>query len=60
MIMLITATFIGQDSLGYESGKPYLLTLEGLSISRTDGSGKTAYGSLPAFLKNWSDITVTG
>jgi hypothetical protein len=58
--MLITATFIGQDSLGYESGKPYLLEIEGLSISRTDGSGKTAYGSFPAFFKNWADVKVTG
>lgn len=58
--MLITATFIGQDSLGYENGKLYSLQLDGLSIGRTDGSGKTSYGSLSAFFKNWSGVTVTG
>lgn len=58
--MLITATFTGQDSLGYENGKLYSLEISGFSIARTDGTGKSEYGSLSAFLKNWSDITVTG
>ena len=55
----ITAVFIGSDSLGYETGRPYrlkVLTFGSMVIRRVDGSGKCPYSSLSAFLRNWTDI----
>ena len=57
--MIITATFIGTNSLGYENGKQYELKIaeaQGISIQRIDGTGKCPYESLSAFLKNWTGI----
>lgn len=51
--------FTGQNSLGYEKGKRYILKLAdslGVSIERTDGTGKCVYQSLSAFMKNWDNI----
>lgn len=59
--MIITATFTGRNSLGYEKGKEYQLKvadLQGISIQRLDGAGKCPYQSLSAFLKNWNNIHV--
>lgn len=57
--MIIKATFIGTDSLGYEKGKKYELkisNLQGVSISRLDGTGKCPYQSLSAFFRNWDGV----
>lgn len=59
--MIITATFTGANSLGYENGKEYQLkvaNLQGISVKRLDGTGKCPYQSLSAFLKNWDNICV--
>ena len=56
--MIIKATFMGKNSLGYENGKEYELIVNGVSITRIDGSGKCPYISLYAFLKNWDNITI--
>lgn len=59
--MIITATFTGTDSLGYENGKEYQLKVEnfqGISVRRLEGTGKCPYQSLSAFLKNWNNIQV--
>lgn len=61
MYMIITATFTGTNSLGYQKGKEYqlkLADLQGISIKRLDGTGKCPYQSLSAFLKNWNNIRV--
>ena len=57
--MIITATFTGTNSLGYENGKEYQLkvaNLTGVSVKRLDGAGKCKYQSLSAFFKNWNNI----
>lgn len=57
--MIITAQFIGDPSLGYRTGKTYVLRIsdhKGMSISRIDGTGKCAYESISAMLRNWTDI----
>ena len=59
--MIITATFTGTNSLGYENGKEYQLkvaNMQGMSVRRLDGTGKCPYQSLSAFLKNWNNIRV--
>lgn len=59
--MIITATFTGTNSLGYETGKEYQLkvaNIQGISVRRLDGTGKCPYQSLSAFLKNWNNIRV--
>jgi len=59
--MIISATFTGTNSLGYENGKEYKLKIsdvQGISIKRLDNSGKCPYQSLSAFFKNWNNITV--
>jgi hypothetical protein len=59
--MIITATFTGTNSLGYENGKEYHLKiaeLQGISVTRIDGTGKCPYQSLSSFLKNWNNIRV--
>jgi hypothetical protein len=59
--MIITATFTGINSLGYENGKDYQLkvaNLQGFSVKRLDGTGKCLYQFLSAFLKNWNNIRV--
>lgn len=59
--MIITATFTGTNSLGYENGKEYQLkvaNLQGVSVKRLDGTGKCPYQSLSAFLRNWNNIRV--
>jgi hypothetical protein len=59
--MIITATFTGKNSLGYENGKEYKLNvanLQGISVKRLDGTGKCPYRSLSAFLENWNNIRV--
>jgi hypothetical protein len=58
--MIISAKFIGTNSLGFENGKRYSLKIanrKGISIQRLiDGAGKCTYESLSAFLKNWTNI----
>jgi hypothetical protein len=59
--MIITATFTGKNSLGYENGKEYQLkvaNLQGVSVRRLDNTGRCIYHSLSAFLKNWNNIRV--
>lgn len=59
--MIITATFVGKNSLGYENGKEYHLKIadsQGILIKRLDGTGQCPYQSLSAFLKNWNNIRV--
>lgn len=59
--MVITATFTGTNSLGYENGKEYELkiaNMQGISVRRLDGTGKCPYQSLSAFFKNWNNIRV--
>lgn len=56
--MIINATFIGTNSLGYEKGKKYDLKLDGSTICRLDGTGKCTYQSIRAFLSNWYNIEV--
>jgi hypothetical protein len=59
--MIITATFSGTNSLGYEKGKAYHLNLSdinGVSVQRLDGTGICPYMSLSSFLKNWNNIKV--
>jgi hypothetical protein len=59
--MIITATFTGTNSLGYENGKEYQLkvaNMQGIYVRRLDGTGKCQYESLSAFLKNWNNIRV--
>lgn len=57
--MIISAKFIGTNSLGYEYGKEYELIANlqsPISIKRLDGTGKCPYESLSAFRKNWSVV----
>lgn len=61
--MLIKATFIGKDSLGYKNGVAYTLYLitekPNIQIKRfEDFSGVCEYESLKAFLTNWKDVTL--
>lgn len=59
--MIITAIFTGTNSLGYKKGKEYQLKvseLQGVSVTRLDGTGKCPYQSLSAFLKNWNNVRV--
>ena len=59
--MIIKATFVGTNSLGYENGKDYELKVDNvdrISVTRLDGNGKCPYESLAAFLKNWTNIRV--
>jgi hypothetical protein len=47
--MIITATFTGTNSLGYENGKEYQLRIanfQGVSVRRLDNNGKCIYQSL--------------
>lgn len=52
--MKIIAKFIGEDSLGYEHGKSYVLYIHNNYIKREDGSGVCPYNSLELFFKNWT------
>jgi len=59
--MEIEATFIGENSLGYETGKTYRLYVSEfrhIAINRTDKekTGFCHYSSIITFLKNWSNI----
>ncbi len=57
--MIITAKFIGNNSLGYENGIEYKLKLannSGSSIRRLDNTGVCSYESISAFLRNWDNI----
>jgi hypothetical protein len=57
--MEIEATFIGENSLGYEKGKKYLLKIlfrPSIGISRMDGSGVCTYQSLKSFMLNWNYV----
>jgi hypothetical protein len=57
--MVITATFTGENSLGYETGREYKLKVAdfgGMTIRRIDDTGITAYQSLSAFLRKWTNI----
>lgn len=59
--MIITATFTGSNSLGYEPRKEYKLKVadfSDISIRRIDNTGKCEYESLSSFLRNWSNISV--
>lgn len=59
--MIITATFTGTNSLGYEKGKVYKLKLAdfgGITICRINDTGKCPYQSISAFLRNWSNISI--
>ena len=59
--MTITATFIGKNSLGYETNEEYKLIIsdiKGISIKRLDGTGKCLYQSLSAFFNNWDKINI--
>lgn len=54
---ILLARFKGVNSLGYETGKKYVLKFKDkLTISRVDGTGVCPYGSLRAFLKNWDIV----
>lgn len=57
--MHLYAIFVGADgSLGYRRGYVYeLIVIDGLAVSRKDGSGQCLYGSLAAFLRNWKMAT---
>lgn len=53
----LTAKFKGGNSLGYQHGKTYDIFIDsknGMSITRTDGSGICVYNSLSAFFNNWT------
>jgi len=57
--MKITAKFIGENSLGYEHGKEYVLSIsiiEKVQIVRLQGSGLCIYDSINSFLANWANI----
>jgi len=69
--MMVKATFIGTDSLGYINGKVYLLDIHGLTIQRSSimtmycqekamhnqtNRGLCKYDSIQSFLSNWTDI----
>lgn len=59
---ILTAKFVGVDSLGYQNGKTYDLILDqskDIVIRRLDGTGMCPYQSLRAFLLNWEDIKVS-
>jgi hypothetical protein len=57
--MKIQATFVGENSLGYEKGVTYRLKLISFDrIRREDGSGICAYDTIIAFLNNWDNIKV--
>lgn len=57
--MIVTATFIGKDgSLGYKNGATYRLQIIGNTIMRGDDTGKCPYGSIAAFLKNWTGVMI--
>lgn len=63
--MLIKATFVGKDSLGYKSGHSYLLILQESRVynhvwiqRKDDLGGLCEYGSFIAFLNNWENLTV--
>lgn len=55
-MQLITAKFIGKNSLDYEFGKTYKLIIVGNTIKRLDGTGVCPYESIAAFTKNWTNI----
>lgn len=58
-IPIIQATFIGEDgSMGYKTGERYLLWVEENRIRPNPGLGAKPcpYGSVAAFLSNWTDI----
>ena len=57
--MKISAKFIGENSLGYEHGKEYVLSITIISkvqIVRLKGSGLCLYDSINSFLANWTNI----
>jgi hypothetical protein len=58
-MITVKATFIGTNSLGYETGKEYDLKVSGIAIcfiTRADGTGACQYSSATTFLKNWNNI----
>jgi hypothetical protein len=55
----LKAKFIGTDSLGYRYGWSYILRVvpvDGIVITREDGTGKCVYQSFAALLVNWDNI----
>ena len=55
------ATFIGNNSLGYENGKEYELKIAdygGVTIRSIDDKAKCPYQSISAFLRNWDNIKI--
>ena len=61
--MKILAMFTGHNSLGYENGRVYSLSVffdkgGGLTITRNpSGGGHCPYGSLNAFRANWDVLS---
>lgn len=58
--MTIKAKFTGSTTdPNYQNGSNYELSVKGKEISKLkDGSGVTVYGSVKAFLTNWTEIQV--
>jgi hypothetical protein len=63
--MRIKATFIGADnSCGYNNGMKYFIRVDQgqdneIIIDRVDNlGGQCTYGTLAAFLRNWSNVTM--
>lgn len=59
--MIISASFIGTNSLGYEYGKNYILRVSNkkqIIIKRIDNTGLCKYNSLYTFLQNWNNIQI--
>lgn len=59
--MQLTAQFKGADgSLGYRRGTTYTLTMRDFRglvlVERKDKSGRCLYGSVTAFLQNWTKL----
>jgi hypothetical protein len=53
------AVFIGENSLGYEHGETYRLTVDQnqpMTIRRIDGTGICPYSSIYSFFRNWRVI----
>ena len=59
-MLTVKAKFIGQDSLGYENGKEYVLKFVETNtiIRKYTNDGKCKYGSEEAFFKNWTNVVV--
>ena len=59
MSLMIKATFSGADgSQGYVEGLEVDLFVVRNQIVRPYGGGRTPYGSVEAFLKNWTNVKV--